>query len=333
MIPDDQFQSIASEVRALVEGAHEIVISGHTSPDGDALGSGLGLGLGLANRWPEKRVVNLLADEAQIPKVYAFLPHSDRFVPSARYDGVPDLAIAVDSPGLDRINASADVFRRAKHVVALDHHPLSAPFAELDIRDTSAASASMIVYRLLREMGAPITPEVATCLFCGLVTDTGRFQYQNADAAAFHVASRLVASGAVPSNIALHVYQSKRLAVMRLESVVMSRIRTTCGDQVAYSYAYADDLKGFGVDKDECDGLVDIVRQVEGVRTCLFLRQDGPEEVRGNLRSKCELDISGIARALGGGGHPAASGFTFHGTVDEAVQTVVPMLEELVRKG
>ena len=163
------------------------------------------------------------------------------------------------------------------------------------------------------------------------MTDTGRFQYQNADPLAFHVASKLVAHGAEPARIALEVYQSQRLEYLHLESVVMGRIASLAHGRVAYSYSFAGDLARFGVGMDECDGLVDVVRSVGGVEVCLFLKEaPGGGEVRGNLRSKGPLSVSGIAERFGGGGHAAAAGFTYHGTVAQALDEILPLLVQLV---
>ncbi len=114
--------------------------------------------------------------------------------------------------------------------------------------------------------------------------------------------------------------------IVRQVGIVMSRIEGRAGGRVAFSYAYEDDLRSCGVKPAECDGLIDIVRQVGGTELCLFLREDEPGSVRGNLRSKGSIDISGInlrskgsidisgiAVELGGGGHAAAAGFTFKG--------------------
>lgn len=101
----------------------------------------------------------------------------------------------------------------------------------------------MIIDRFLDNCGIVARNGVATCLLCGLVTDTGRFQYQNADAAAFHAASRLVAHGADPARVALEVYQSMRVEFLHLKSIVMGRIKTVAHGRVAYSYAYQSDLE------------------------------------------------------------------------------------------
>ena len=313
-----------------IEGAQTIAISGHTNPDGDALGSGLGLGLALQTAFPKKKIAFLLADDAEVPRVYRFLAGSDRMVRASSYELDPDLFISVDSPTLGRLANSVAVAKRALGRVEIDHHPSREEFGDAAVRVTSAAATAVLVAELLEAAGWPCTPDVATCLLTGLVTDTGRFQYQNADPSAFACASRLVDAGAQPARIALEVYQSQRLEYLRLESIVMGRICTVADGAVAYSYAYAEDLDRCGVTSDECDGLVDVVRSVQGTELCMFLKENEPGVIRGNLRSKGRRDISGIAAAHNGGGHAAAAGFTFYGTVEEALEAILPELEALM---
>lgn len=320
-----------AHVLALIEDAQSIALSGHTSPDGDALGSVLGLGLAIQKRYPEKQVAFLLADDAPVPRIYRFLAGSDSLVPACRYTDTPDLFISVDCPVLDRLADAAGVAKRAHTSVCFDHHPARTEFADVVVRCVGAAAVAVLIGTFLAELQFDISPEIGTCLLCGIVTDTGRFQYQNANADAFYVASYLVGCGADPAQIALEVYQSQRLEYLRLESLVMGRIRTAAHGRVAYSYARAEDLENLGVTPDECDGLVDVVRAVMGVEVCLFLK-DVPGEplVRGNLRSKGALDVSDIAAQFGGGGHAAAAGFTYRGTVEDTLEAILPMLVALV---
>ena len=315
----------------LINSADVIAISGHTNPDGDALGSVLGLGLALRRHYPLKRVAMLLADDAPVPRVYRFLPGSDDLLPAARYVEDPDLFISVDAPTLERLEDAAAVARRAGARLTIDHHPARLEFADFVVRDPDAAATAVLVSALLEAAHIGLEPAIAQCLFCGLVTDTGRFQYQNADPAAFSCAARLVDAGADPARVALEVYQSQRLEYLHLESIVLGRIRTVADGRVAYSFATNDDLASCGVGHDECDGLIDAVRQVAGAEVCLFLK-DGrtPGLVRGNLRSKADLDVSTVAARHDGGGHAAAAGFSFKGTVDEALATVLPELVALV---
>ena len=256
---------------------------------------------------------------------------ADLLVPASAYTGNPDLFISVDVPVVERLNNSAEVLRRSAHVACFDHHPAREEFAEVSLRCVNAAACAMIHRPLFGRLRYYRKRQHRHLPAVRLVTDTGRFQYQNADAAAFHAASRLVAHGADPARVALEVYQSMRVEFLHLKSIVMGRIKTVAHGRVAYSYAYQSDLEACGVTSDECDGLVDVVRSVMGVEVCLFLKGiEGDTKVRGNLRSKGDLDVSEIAANFGGGGHHAAAGFSNNGTIRETLAVALPMLAELV---
>ena len=326
---DRGFDLIADEIGQ----AATIALCAHTDPDGDALGSVLALAHAIETRWPGKEVACLTADDEEIPAIYRFLPGSERFVPAKSFEGTPDLFICVDLSAPHRLEDAEAVFDRSARKAVIDHHPGSTLESVVGVIRPSAAAAGIIVAELIDHLGIELDADMATCLFCAIVTDTGRFQYQNADGEAFSVASKLVEAGASPSDVALHVYQSDRLAYLYLESKVMGRIITFSDGRIAYSYATLADIKASGVAVSECDGLVDVVRRVAGAEVIMFLKQISENQVRGNLRSKSNLDISSVARALGGGGHQAASGFPFEGTIDDALETALPLLRTLVESG
>jgi phosphoesterase RecJ-like protein len=322
---EDLFDAIAY----LIGEAQTIAICAHTNPDGDALGSQLALKLLIEQRWPRKEVVCLLADDDPCPRIYTFLAGADELVAASAYEGDPDLFINVDLSQANRLNHGEQVMRRAKTVAIIDHHPCEKPYGDAALIRPDAAAAGVIVAEFAEHLGLEITPDVAQCLFCAIATDTGRFQYQNADAEAFQVASKLVSCGANPSEVSLNVYQSFRLQFLHLKSLVMGRVTTFEHGRIAYSYATVADIERTGASLDESDGLVDVVRSVAGSEIALFLKEVPGGKVRGNLRSKGDHDISGVARALGGGGHRAASGFTIEGGVDDALCAALPLLKAL----
>ena len=317
-------------IAALIDEAQEIVICAHTDPDGDALGSGLALAQIISQHWEGKHVTSLLADDAPLPRLYRFLPGADTFVHASDYEGNPDLFIVVDLSVAPRLNFGQAVLGRSAHVAIMDHHPSTQPFGDVALIRPDAAAAGVIIAEFALFLGAHITPDIANCLFCAIVTDTGRFQYQNADSEAFECASMLVDAGASPSMISLNVYQSFRLAYLHLESVVMGRIVTFDHGRIAYSYSTRNDLERTGARLDECDGLIDVVRSVEGSEVALFLKELPDGSVRGNLRSKGKHDISGVARSMGGGGHKAAAGFTSTTGIDATLATVLPQLQAVL---
>lgn len=316
------------EVSKLIDGARTIAICAHVSPDGDAVGSCLALSELIEAKWPGKQVTNLLADDDDVPRTYQFLPHVDRYVRVKDYAVDPDLFICVDLSQPSRLNLAEAVMRRSKKVAVLDHHPSDDCFWDAGIVRPQAAAAGVIVCEYGQYLGV-LTQTMATNLLCALVTDTGRFQYQNADPECFRVASALVDAGASPSEVAVNVYQSDRLSYLHLCATMMGRITTFDQGRISYSYVTNADFAATGVPVAECDGLVDIVRCVEGCEVALLLKEVPGGCVRGNLRSKSDLDISGIARQMGGGGHHAAAGFTVEGGIDEALSRVMPLLRDL----
>lgn len=323
---EELFDAIAQ----LIEQAQSIVICAHTNPDGDALGSQLALKLIIEQRWPGKNVTCLLADDDPCPRIYAFLAGSEQLVNASAYEGTPDLFISVDLSVAPRLNQGEAVMRKASKVAVIDHHPCDDPFGDVALVRPSAAAAGVLVAEFVEHLGVDITADIAQCLFCALVTDTGRFQYQNTDAEAFQVASMLVAHGASPSDVSLNVYQSFRLQFLHLKSLIMGRVTTFEHGRIAYSYATIADIERTGASLDESDGLVDVVRSVAGSEIALFIKEVPGGKVRGNLRSKGSHDVSSVARALGGGGHRAASGFTVEGSVDDALCAALPLIKALL---
>lgn len=323
--------ALFDEISALVEEAGTIAICAHTSPDGDAIGSALALAELIEAAWPGKRVTALLADPDVVPRTYRFLPGTDRFVRADDFAADPDLFICVDLSAPGRLNEARAVLERARRVAVIDHHPSSERFWDAGVVRPDAAAAGVIVAEYAQHVLGRLTPTMAQNLLCAVITDTGRFQYQNANGEAFEVASMLVDAGARPDEVAVNVYQSDRLAYLHLAAKVMSRIATFEGGKISYSYVTDADFRACGVPVSECDGLVDLVRCVEGSEVALFLKEVPGGQVRGNLRSKSDKDISGVARQMGGGGHRAASGFTVDGDIDQALSEVLPLLRALYK--
>lgn len=311
------------------EKAQTIVICGHTSPDGDALGSGLGLKYIIQSVWPEKTVVNLLADSKNPGRVYSFLPGIDTLVHAADYADVPDLFIAVDLSYAHRLNDAQAVCERAHAQAILDHHPCDEPFSSIAVIEPTAAAAGVVVYAFAQFLDAHITKDIAQLLFCALMTDTGRFQYQNANPQAFRVASDLVSFGASPAEVSLNIYQNATLSYLHLKALVMGRIATFSKGRIAYSYATLADFERTGATLEESEGLVDAVRTAAGAEVVLFLKEIADGSVRANLRSKTHRNIACVAEAFGGGGHAQAAGFSVQGSVDEAFAQVLPYLSRV----
>ena len=300
-----------------------VVICGHVSPDGDCIGSQLALAAAL--RQTGTAVACLLARDEEPPRDVAFLPGFEGLIPAARYEGPCDAFVAVDVPTPERLGDAAAIQAAAPLTVTVDHHAVPEAMSALSYTDPDAASTSLLVWELAGLLGAERDRIVATCCFTGLVTDTGRFQYQNADAAAFAAAAEMVAAGAEPAAVSRHLFQSRTLASIQLEGLTVAHMALSADGAAALSWLSLADFAACGGTKADAEPMVDVLRCIDGVGVaCMLREQEG--EVRGSLRAKDGTDVAAIAREFGGGGHVAAAGFTFHGTLPEAVAALAGRL-------
>lgn len=302
--------------------ASSVVVCAHVRPDGDAMGSVLALTLAL--RENGIAAVPTLAHGIHVPATYTFLPGSSLFV-AARDLEPPQVFVALDSPTLARLGDAAKLASAAETVIVIDHHPDTEAFGSVLVHDPATAATGQLVWNLVKEFENPPSADVAQCCYVGLVTDTGRFCYDNTTADTFRAAAEMVQAGADPAEIAVYVYQSRSAASLALESRTMSRLTIANGGRVAYAWVDDADFDEVGALQEDAESLPDAVRVVEGIDVAVMLRHAGGE-VRVNLRSKTGFDVAAIARHFSGGGHHAASGFTFSGTIEQLVPQLLPML-------
>lgn len=315
--------TLAAIACALRERDH-FVICGHVSPDGDCLGSQLALAAAL--RQAGKQCACVLARDEEPPRDLAFLPGFDGLVPAARYEGPCEVFVAVDVPTTERVGDAARLQAAADLTVTVDHHAVPEAMSVLSYTDPDVASTTMLVWELAAVLGAERDRIVATCCYTGLMTDTGRFQYQNADAAAFAAAAEMVAAGAEPAVISRRIYQSRSLASVQLEGRNVDHMALSAGGSAALSWLSQADFEACGACKADAEPMVDVLRAIDGVEVACMLREQPDGEIRGSLRAKGDADVAAIARAFGGGGHTAAAGFTFAGTLVQAVDALAERL-------
>ena len=163
------------------------------------------------------------------------------------------------------------------------------------------------------------------CCYVGLMTDTGRFQFDNTTPQTFRDAAAMVEAGVDPAEASRLVYQERTASSLALQARMMSRITLANGDRVAYSWIGQADFDETGALPEEAEYLPDALRQIGGVDVVALLRiAEG--EVRGNLRAKTGADVGAVARTLGGGGHRPASGFTYTGDLEGCLSVLLPLL-------
>lgn len=321
-----QTNTTLEEIAQVLLKAHTVAICGHVSPDGDCLGSGLGLACAL--RRLGKTVFTLTAGPESIDASLRFLPGTSQLMSASLLSDVPDVFVAVDVPTPERLGEGDAVRRCAGTTVTVDHHATDAPMADYSYTDSDVAATALLVWKLCHLLGADCEGAVATCCYTGLMTDTGRFQYQNATSAVFRAAAEMVEAGALPGEISREVFQNRSRASLQLESVAIERMEFLREGQCVISWLTEDDFQRAGAVKADAEPLINLLRSVSGVRVACMLRQQG-DAVRGSLRAKDDTDVASIARSFGGGGHRAAAGFTFQGSVAQAVEALGAILSHV----
>jgi phosphoesterase RecJ-like protein len=210
--------------------------------------------------------------------------------------------------------------------VVIDHHVDCESYGTLGLADTSAASTSSIVWRLLPALGTAADPAIASACYAGLITDTGRFSYGNTTPLALRDAAAMIEAGADARSIYTRIYESRSAASLALLGRVLSRVTLANGGRIAYSWMSDADLAETGAIAEDTENIVDVVRQIGAVDAVVFFKAQH-DSVKVSLRAKCPtLDVAAVAHTFGGGGHTAAAGAAAPLPLESAIEAVLAQL-------
>jgi phosphoesterase RecJ-like protein len=310
---------------AEVLGAAETIVSmGHVGPDGDALGSMLAVAAAAANAG--KTAWATFGEPFVVGRQYRFLDTSLLEPPGKIPDEV-DVAVVVDTSVPERLGSALPIAERAKAVVIVDHHLAQEGELEgIQVVDTTAGAASQVVYRLLQELDWPLTPEIATALYTGIVTDTGRFQYSATSPEVHEITAALLRSGVQPPVVGRHVYEESPFGYLHVAGVVLGRARLDAPNRLVWSVLTRADLIRERLKYEDADGLIDLIRIAEESDVACLLREIGDGKYKGSLRSRGRVDVSAIAGRFGGGGHHNAAGFIATGEPGAIIAAITDAL-------
>ena len=301
----------------LLEGAETVIVCCHVAPDGDALGSMIGLGRFLGRKG-KKVWMSWGSDNPRVPPQYAFLPGLDDL---SAHDQLPDNAdvfVAIDCGDIGRLELLQGKFHTATSTINVDHHISNNLFADVNIVEPDRASSSELAFELIKAFGEMPDAEEAMCLYTGIVTDTGRFQYPSTSAETLRSAAELRDLGIEHHVVGEEVYESASFGFLRVLGIVLSRARLDEG--IVWSWVEQADLDG--LDLDETEHFIDVLRSVRGSKVAVILKQVPEGTYKVSLRSRGEVDVSALAQRFGGGGHARAAGFTSHRAVDETMAAI-----------
>ena len=293
-----------------LRGAERFILVTHENPDGDALGSLVAMH-GVLSALGKDSVMFMGAGEFPLPYEYRFFV-LDGLVSEAPADLDDRTVVFLDCGNIDR-NPAEVVKRPGAHILNVDHHHDNTRFGTINWVEPAASSTAQLVWELAHLLGVPITPELAEPLYVGLLTDTGRFSYENTTPRAHAMAADLIEAGVDLTGVRRRLYEDvlpAKLHLLRyaLDSFVIHGSGTLISARVT-----AHDFDAAGATEAHAEGIIDVLRAVRGVRIAALAREleMQPGTFKVSLRAADpSIDVSAIARAGGGGGHPQAAGFT-----------------------
>ena len=313
-----------SGVVGVLQARDRFLVTSHETPDGDALGSLLAMHLALVAIGKDSLMV--LVGAAPLPGEYVFLELPARgLLRTLPTDALDRVLVAVDCAQETRL--TDDRLLEAEAIANIDHHHDNTRFGTANLVVAEASSTAELLADVFAGLGVALNPSIATALYTGLVTDTGRFQYANTTPKALRLAAELLEAGADAQRVFQSVYESMRFAKLKLLARALDRAALYERGRVVVSHLLRGDFGEVGAVEPYSEGIIDVLRAVDGVQLAALIREpphDGSPARKISLRSSTDqVDVSAIARKSNGGGHRQAAGFSSDLSIDEITSFIV----------
>lgn len=309
----------------VLEAAQSVALACHINPDPDALGSMLGLSEFLRSLG-KVTVCSYGNEPFERPRWLEELPGNDAVVPPAEFPKAPEILVTCDSASLDRLGALVGRVAKAKEVIWIDHHRSNEGLGTIPLVDPAASSTAEMVVRLIDVMGGAMPDSTAVCLYAGLVTDTGRFQYEATTPEAIRLGARLREHPFDHAKLAQALYEDNAYAYLKFLGTVLQRLNFIEEVGLVWTSLTQDELNEAGVRAADTDDLIDVVRTAREAEVAAVIKQQQDGKFKVSMRSRGEHDLAEIAAAHGGGGHRLAAGYTSKVGLDETVRELVEAL-------
>lgn len=325
--------------KSLISKPANVVIVTHFKPDADALGSSLGLAAFLTKFGHQVSVIT----PSDYPDFLAWMPGNESVLALLKDDYrleqkaaglIKNAAIifCLDFSSLSRINNLGEMIKQAPATkVLIDHHLEPESFAQYVQWSSDSASTAGLVFELIEELGEKnlIDARIASCLYAGVMTDTGSFKHNNTRYREFQIASELVSHGADPHRIAQQIYDTNSLERLRLTGYVLSEKLVVLPQyRTAYMTLSQEELKKFGAQTGDTEGLVNYGLSIKHVKMAVLM-YDRSEEIKLSFRSLGTFSVNELARKhFAGGGHRNASGGSSRLSLEETLKKLLAILPE-----
>jgi len=304
--------AIASALRA----RDRFLLTSHSRPDGDAVGSQLALAFALETLGKSVRLVN----RDPIPAPYLEFPGTDRWQLASRAEGAVDAAVLLECSDINRPDVQG---LDANFVINIDHHLGNAMYGAVNWFDGTAAACTEMVADVIDALGVTWTREIGAHLYLGIATDTGSFRHGPISSRTFEICRRIAETGVEPARLARQIFDSFGLGRVKLTGALLNAMELHHDHRLAVLEFDDDLLASCGAAIDDTEGLVNLPLGAREVKAVALLKRQSPGVYRVSMRSKGDVDVRGVAMMWGGGGHTNAAGFTITGSLAEVKSAIV----------
>lgn len=320
----EKMNSTFEEIRKIIEINQSIAISGHTSPDGDAIGACAALGMAL--QLLGKDVTVILEDYSEVFKV---IPTGGLFQTSVDEEFIPDLYITLDCGDKERLGKYAQIFDRTLYTINVDHHISNTYFAKENYVDIAASSASEIVFQLLYGY-APIDVDIATAIYSGIVFDTGGFRHSSTTPITMAIVSELMEYDFDFTSIYNSIFHSRSFGEVKIMGVALASAQEHFDGRLVTAFISKQDMDNCGVTNEDVSEVSSYIKGIRGTQVIAFIYEKGPGVYKVSMRSDDPVDVSKVAMNFGGGGHRLASGCTIEGNVSDVLEQVITEIKKQI---
>lgn len=303
-----------ANIVAAIRSRQRFVLSSHSRPDGDSIGSQLAMAYALRDLGKHVELVN---SDAAAPQLMGFPGVPDIRIASA-VDGSFDASIIMECSDLARTGVTG--LDRA-FVINIDHHPGNKGYGQINWFDARAAACAEMVFELIRALGVRLSTEIATHIYLAILTDTGSFHYSSISPGTFDICRQLLEAGVDPVRVSRQVFDSNSMGRLKLLASVLSGMMFDDSNRIGVLFLDHAMARAAGGTYDDTEGLINQPLTVKEVQAVVFFKQSEGDNYRVSMRSKGEVDIGAVAKEFGGGGHKNAAGCSVSGPI-EALKTM-----------
>lgn len=311
------------QIASIVRDQDNFLVVTHVNPDGDAIGSLLGMYLALKEMG--KNAAALLGNE--FPELFRFLPGKrDILYRSDSFNFIPAYIVSLDVAAENRITPDMSGLRGSTKLINVDHHPTNPGYGDINYVQRYANSTTQLVYEILEKVGHRLSVNVGTCLYTGLVTDTGCFKFAGVTSHTFQLAAKLLEPGIDSYEVTRHLFEEYAPSRLILERLMLEHLETLLSGKLSLSHLDIEDFEKIGASLSEAENLVNRLRETRGVEVGVLITKLSDDLCKVSLRSKGLIDVSVIASELGGGGHRRAAGIKVSMSIEELRERLVDLI-------